>query len=80
MSLERQTREDDMLNRENIQRRWGVVDRGLHRQQRTRRASRVIVAVMQVGPALLSVRDRTRFIARQCQRRANDPELADDDQ
>ena len=57
-----------------------MVDRGLHRQQRTGRASRIVVAMMQIGPALFSVRDRARFVARQRQRSAHDSQLADEDQ
>ncbi|HJQ54035.1 MAG TPA: hypothetical protein VJ825_09340 [Gemmatimonadaceae bacterium] len=79
-ALERQTREGDVSDRENNEWRCRVVDRGLHRQQRARRASRIVVRMMQVGPALFSVRDRARFIARQRQGSAHDSHLADQGQ
>ena len=73
-------RDHNVLDGEDVDWRWRVAEGGLHRQQRTRSTSRFVVPVMEVGPGFLGVRDRTRFIARQCQRRANDSELANHDQ
>jgi hypothetical protein len=79
-ALEGQSREGDMPNRQNDEWRWRVIDRGLHRQQRTGRTIRIVVPMMQIGPALFSVRDRARFITRQRQRSAHDSQLSDEDQ
>lgn len=73
-------RHDDVLDGEDVDWRWRMAKRGLNRQQRTRSTSGFVVPVMQIGSALLSVRDGAGFIARQCQRRADDSELANHDQ
>lgn len=80
MAMERQPREGDVLNRKNVERRRRMVDGALHRQQRTRRASRLVVAVMQVRPAFFGMRDGARFITREGQRSADDSQLANRNQ
>jgi hypothetical protein len=79
-ALERQARESDVPNRENGKRRRRVAEPILHRQQRAGRASRIVVAMMQIGPARFCMGNSTRLIARQCQRSAHDSQLADNDE
>ena len=71
---------DNVLGSEEADWWWRMAKRGLHRQHRTRSTSRLVVPVMEIGTAFLGVRDRTRFIARERQRRANDSQLANRDQ
>ena len=60
------------------QRLRGRCDGRIERQGGTYRTSRFVVPVMQIRPALLGVRDRTRFFASESERRAKDPQLPND--
>jgi hypothetical protein len=79
-ALDGETRKKNVLSREDGERRWRVIERALQRKQRTRRAGYLIVPVVEVGSALLRVRDGARFIVGQSQRSSNDSKLANCDQ
>ena len=52
----------------------------MKREGRTRGTGGLVVAVMQIGPALFGVRNRTAFFARECKGRAENPHLTEDGQ
>jgi len=79
-TIDSESRNDDMTGGEDVDCWRRMLKSTLKRQERAGRTRCFVVPVVQVGPAFLGVRDGARFIARQCQRRANDSELANYDQ